>query len=100
MNNKKGTYSDPASRTRWASDPDKSVSYEFDFKGQLVTPGMQLKVRNERVNHTFICLVTTISTGKTWLETITPEGYRSPRIENIMSVVGVKRSYKKKVAAQ
>lgn len=82
---------------RWASDPNKRVTYEFQFKSHLVRPGMQFKLKNDRTIYTFKCLVTDIVTGATWVEAISMMGFKFVRPEKIMSLVGIKKSYRKKV---
>lgn len=96
MNRKKYAYS--GNTERWGQDVDKSVAYEFEFKSQLIKPGMQLRFKNDHSIYTFKCLVTQVSTGNTWLELTSTTGFHSKRIEQISRVVGIKRSYKKKVA--
>jgi len=89
-------YKNPANRERWALDPDKHVSYIFDFKGIEVKPGMQFKIKNERTTFTFICLVHNIKIDTTWIECQTPEGFRAVRPEKITKLVGIKKSYRRK----
>jgi hypothetical protein len=84
---------------RWALDSDKHVTYEFEFKGQLVTAGMQLKFRNDHATYTFKCMVSKLGTDVVWLELISPTGFHSKRIDQVSKVVGIKRSYKKKLVA-
>lgn len=82
---------------RWANDEDKAITYEFDFKGTLVKPGMQFKLKNDRNTYIFICLVHAISLDKTWIECSSLEGFKSARIDKISRILVPKRSYKKRV---
>ena len=84
---------------RWGMDPNKTVSYEFTFGKHVVKPGTQVKIKNDRGTYTFLCLVHNTKLDTTWLELTGPEGFKSVRIERISGIVGLKRSYKKKVAA-
>jgi hypothetical protein len=96
MNKRKKTGYNP---DPWARDPNKRVAYEFLFNGHLVTPGMQFRVKGDRIVYTFQCLVTDVVTGSTWIQAITQIGFKFPRPEKVTTLVGVKRSYKKKLAA-
>jgi len=87
---------DEAYYARWSQRPEMLVSYEFEFKGQVVKPGMQFKVKNERTILTFTCLVHNSKLGTTWVDCLSSEGYRAVRPEKITKLVGIKRSYKKK----
>lgn len=84
--------------SRWAYHEDKAVVYEFQFGRTTVTPGMKFRIKNDRTEYTFQCLVTNTSTGAVWIEAISPEGFKSVRPEKISRVLGTKkRSYRKKV---
>lgn len=83
---------------RWGHDPNKCVTYEFQFKKHTVTPGMKFKIKNDRTIYTFRCLVTDIVTGATWIEAMSIMGFKFLRPEKVMSLVGIKKSYRKKVA--
>lgn len=84
---------------RWALDSGKHVTYEFEFKGQLVKSGMQLKFKNDHATYTFKCMVSKIGTDTVWLELLSSTGFHSKRVDQISKVVGIKRSYKKKLIA-
>lgn len=81
---------------RWALDENKHVSYEFEFQGQLVTAGMQLKLKNDHATYNFLCLVHDVRLDRTWLELSGPTGFYSKRIDRVSRIVGIKRSYAKK----
>ncbi len=83
--------------TRWALDKNKTVTYEFEFKKQLVKAGTQLKLKNDHSTYTFLCLVHDSVLDKTWLELSSNTGYYSKTIDRVSAVVGIKRSYKKKL---
>lgn len=82
--------------SRWAEDPDKAVSYEFQFNGHPVKPGQKFKLKNDRLVYTFHCLVHNIKTGTSWVECVSDEGYHSFRPEKVFKLVGIKRSYTKR----
>lgn len=82
---------------RWAGHPTKHVSYEFEFKGQVVTPGMHIKLKNDHAVYTFTCLVYDDRLDKTWIEVLGPYGFGAKTLDKIASIVGIKRSYKKKL---
>lgn len=85
-------------RERWDTDPNKAVSYEFDFKGQLVKPGQKFKLKNDRNVYTFHCLVHNVISGTTWIEATSTEGFHSFRPEKVFKLIGIKRSYAKNVS--
>lgn len=86
-------------KERWGHDPNKTVTYEFEFKGHVVKAGTQLKLKNDRTTYTFLCLVHDSRLDKTWLELIGPCGFHFKTIDRVMSVAGIKRSYRKKLKA-
>lgn len=89
---------------RWSDSPNKEVVYELLFKKELMKPGTQFKIKNDRTVYTFHCLVhnkTIDENGQevisTWIECMSNKGYRSIRPERIMKVITAKRSYKNNV---
>jgi hypothetical protein len=78
---------------RWSSRPDFIVDYEFEFKGIPIHPGTKFRIKNERTIFTFECLVTNTK-GSTWIEAISPEGFRSIRLEKIARIEGKKSKRK------
>jgi len=81
---------------RYSHDDDKVVTYEFQFKGKLVTPGMKFKIKNDRTIYTFICLVHALKADSTWVEAMSVNGSKAVRIEKISQIIVPKRSYKKR----
>lgn len=81
---------------RWSARPDFIVCYEFEFKGRMVHPGMKFRIKNERTIFVFQCIVTNTE-GTTWIEAISPEGYRSVRLERISRIEGKKSRLKKEL---
>lgn len=97
MNTKKLTRKYPSNPARWSHDDDKHISYEFTYKKKKVTPGMTIKLKHDRTQYRFICLVTDTRLDVTWLELISDEGYKSVRLERVSAVLStVKRSRAKK----
>lgn len=86
----------PEKPERWAGDPDKVISYEFELNGKPVTPGTKFKVKGDRSTYTFVCLVHNIRLDVTWIEAMNECGFKSFRPERITSIVVPKRSYRKK----
>lgn len=83
---------------RWALDENKHVSYELEFKGQIIKVGTQLKLKNDHTTYNFLCLVHDIKLDKTWMELSGPTGFYSKTVDRISKIVGIKRSYAKKAA--
>lgn len=82
---------------RWAHDLNKTVHYEFEFKNRTVTPGMTLTLKYDRTKYKFVCYVHDIKLDSTWLELISPEGFKSVRIDRVSKVFWTnKRSRAKK----
>jgi hypothetical protein len=71
---------------RWAHDENKVVYYEFEYKNRKVTPGMTLTLKYDRTKYKFICYVHDIRLDSTWLELISPEGFKSVRIDRVSKV--------------
>lgn len=83
---------------RWYNDQNKTVHYEFEFKKKTVLPGMTLKLKRDRSRYKFICYVHDIRLDKTWLELISPEGFKSVTMDKISKVYyTTKRSRAKNV---
>jgi hypothetical protein len=83
------------STERWAKDSNKHVTYEFTFKGTIIKPGTQLRLKDDYTTYTFACLVTDVKLNKTWMELTCSKGFRAKTIDRISRIVGVKRSYTK-----
>lgn len=82
---------------RWAYDDDKTVHYEFEFKNRKVVPGTTLTLKHDRTRYKFICYVHNIKLDTTWLELVSPEGFKSVRIDKVSKVFfTTKRSRAKK----
>jgi hypothetical protein len=86
--------------TRWALDPNKQVSYEFQFQGGIVTPGMELRIRDDRAVYKFLCLVYDSKLDKTWLELSCVMGFRAKTIDKVTKVIGLKKTKRKKAMAE
>jgi hypothetical protein len=84
MNKRKRVYTE--NPPRWSHDENKSVHYEFEFKNRKVTPGMTLTLKYDRTTYKFICYVHDIRLDSTWLELISPEGFKSVRIDRVSKV--------------
>lgn len=82
---------------RWGARPEMAVTYEFEFRGVTVKPGMKFKMKNDRTIFTFTCLVTNMKTQDTWIEAMTSEGFRSIRPEKVYKLIGIKKSRLKKI---
>lgn len=84
---------------RWGLDDNKTVHYEFMFNGRQVLPGTTLTLKYDRTKYKFICLVHNIRLDTTWLELVSPEGYKSVRIDRVSKVLWTtKKSRAKKNA--
>lgn len=82
---------------RWSNDPNKTVHYEFEFRGKTVTPGMTLTLKYDRTKYKFICYVHDRRLDKTWLELISAEGFKSVTMDKVSKVYfTTKRSRAKK----
>ncbi len=82
---------------RWSHDVNKSVYYEFEFKNRTVTPGTTLTLKYDRTKYKFVCYVHDARLDSTWLELISPEGFKSVRIDRVSKVIWTtKRSRAKK----
>ena len=82
---------------RWSHDLNKTVHYEFLWKGKSVTPGATLTLKFDRIKYRFLCLVHDVKLDLTWLELISDEGFKSARIDRVSRVfTTVKRSRAKK----
>lgn len=80
---------------RWSNNADKIITYDFEFKGMLVKPGMKFKIKNDRNTYTFLCMVHAIAKDLTWIECSSPEGFKSVRVDKISRILVSKRSYNK-----
>lgn len=82
---------------RWAHDTNKTVHYEFLFKNKKVVPGMTLTLKYDRTRYKFVCYVHDSRLDKTWLELISPEGFKSVTMDKVSKVFStVKKSRAKK----
>lgn len=77
--------------------PTRYVTYEFEFKGKLVKAGMQIKLKNDYRTYTFNRLVHDSSLGKTWMIISNKAGTYARCISKVVKIVGIKRSYARKV---
>lgn len=82
---------------RWSQDSNKCVTYEVMFKGYIMKPGTQFRIKDDRNIYTFLCLVSKLDNGSAWIEATSIEGFKSIRPEKITGIVGLKKSYVKKV---
>jgi hypothetical protein len=81
----------------WANDPNKTVHYEFKFKGKTVTPGMFLTLKHDRTHYKFVCYVHDTRLDSTWIELVSENGFKSARLDRVSKVlVTNKRSRAKK----
>jgi hypothetical protein len=71
---------------RWATDENKTVHYEFEFKNKKVVPGTTLTLKYDRTRYKFVCYVHDIRLDRTWLELISPEGFKSATIDRVSKV--------------
>lgn len=71
---------------RWELDENKTVHYEFEFKNRKVLPGTTLTLKYDRTRYKFICYVHDRRLDSTWLELISPEGFKSVRIDRVSKV--------------
>jgi hypothetical protein len=93
----KRTSSNSFNTARWCHDPNKTVNYEFTFNKKVVTAGTVLKLKHDRTQYRFICLVHDSRLDSTWIELLSVNGYKSARVENISQVlITTKRSRAKK----
>lgn len=76
--------------------PNRYVTYEFEFKGNLVKAGMQIKLKNDYRTYTFNRLVHDSSLGKTWMIVSCKTGTYAKCISRIIKIVGIKKSYARK----
>lgn len=82
---------------RWSHDSNKTVHYEFEFKNRTVTSGTTLTLKYDRTQYKFVCYVHDMRLDSTWLELISPEGFKSVRIDRVSKVFWTtKRSRAKK----
>jgi hypothetical protein len=89
----------PVNPARWSHDISKTIHYEFTFKGKVVTSGTTLTLKHDRTKYQFICYVHDSRLDRTWIELMSPEGFKSARIDRISRVfVTTKRSRAKKNA--
>lgn len=72
--------------SRWSHDTNKTVHYEFEFKKRTVTPGTTLTLKYDRTRYKFVCYVHDIRLDKTWLELISPEGFKSVTMDKVSKV--------------
>jgi len=87
----------PVNPPRWSHDPNKTVVYEFTWRNKNVTAGTTLRLKNDRTDYRFICLVHDSRLGTSWMELLGENGHKSARLENISKVyTTVKRSRAKK----
>lgn len=95
MKKKNVLYDEP--QERWSRDPNKFVSYELEFNGQVMEPGTKFKIKGEHTVLVFTCLVHHIVKDVTWVECQEQGGgYRSVYPSKISRVLAPKRSYRKK----
>lgn len=73
-------------QARWAHDSNKTVHYEFTFKNRPVTPGTILTLKHDRTKYKFVCYVHDSRLDSTWLELISPEGFKSARLDRVSRV--------------
>ena len=76
--------------------PTRYVTYEFEFKGETVHAGMQIKLKNDYRTYTFNRLVHDSSLGQTWMIVSCKTGTYARCISRVLKIVGVKRSYARK----
>ena len=74
------------SAKRWERCKDKTVHYEFEFKNRTVLPGTTLTLKYDKTRYKFVCYVHDIKLDKTWLELISPEGFKSVTMDKVSKV--------------
>jgi hypothetical protein len=72
------------------------VSYEYQFKKDLIVPGTKLKIKGERGEFTFQRMVYHKEKDVTWIDCFSMTGYRSFYIDRLNRVIKPKKFRKKK----
>jgi len=74
------------------------VDYEFQFKKDLIKPGVILKFKNHRSQFKFRCLVHNSRTGDSWIDAYEVGTYQfhSFYVDRLQKVVKLKRSRRHK----
>jgi hypothetical protein len=84
----------------YRTHPDIVAKFEYDFNGDMMTPGTKFKVKYHRGEFKFRCLATNTVTGKVWIDCIEiGSAFRSFYPEAIKGVVKpkIRRRRTKKV---
>lgn len=90
------------SKTGWWEDAYKDVEnihvqYELTHGKDIIKPGTLIKIKHERPQFKFRCLVHNTKTNTTWIECVEVNGaFRAFRIEKLKGVVKAKKSRRRK----
>jgi hypothetical protein len=76
-------------------NPFWEISYEYQFKKDLIVPGTKLKIKGERGEFTFQRVVYHKEKNVTWIDCFSPTGYRAFYVERLNRVVKPKKFRKK-----
>ena len=97
MNKKKSM---PREYVPYQNNDDVYVSYELEFKNDVIRPGDRFKRKFDRDTYVFLRLAHHIKNDSTWVDALSDnrKSWHSIRIEDIQKVIRPKRSRRKKVA--
>lgn len=82
----------------YATNDDIFVTYELEYKGDVIKPGTKIKISGTTNTFVFKCLAHNISLDSTWIDCWddNTKGIRAFHVERLKGVVKPKRSRRHK----